>query len=85
MIAGDVALFSASCSACLLDQLVPFTQATTLTETIDWIVSPDRISPRESIILTGTPEHFVDDVSEMLLFIAKSVSFSITFDSNVSP
>jgi hypothetical protein len=68
---GDVVLFAASCSACLLDQLVPFNPLTQTPHPVDWIVPPEDISPQESVILSSTPEHFVDDVSEMLLFIAK--------------
>lgn len=66
----DVTLFSASCSACLLDQLVQFNPSQ-MSQTVDWIVPADQISAQEAVILSETPEHFVDDIAEMLLFISK--------------
>lgn len=67
---GDVTLFSTACSASLLDQLVQFNPSQ-LSHTSDWIVPIDRVSSQEAMVLSQTPEHFVDDVAEMLLFVAK--------------
>lgn len=67
---GDITLFNASCSACLLQQLVAF-DSSVQSQTVDWLVPVERISPKESAILSSTPEYFIDDIAEMLLFIAK--------------
>ena len=73
---GDVAMFCSACASSLLQKLnVSSTVNPAASIGEDWIVPIDRFSSCEKKILMGTPEHFVDDLAELLLFIAKYVIY----------
>mmetsp|Transcript_22473 Transcript_22473/g.32803 ORF Transcript_22473/g.32803 Transcript_22473/m.32803 type:complete len:1051 (+) Transcript_22473:62-3214(+) len=70
---SDVAMFCSACASSLLQKLnVSSTVNPAASIGEDWIVPIDRFSSCEKKILMGTPEHFVDDLAELLLFIAKT-------------
>ncbi|CAE7456350.1 PUB1, partial [Symbiodinium microadriaticum] len=76
---GDAAAFCSSCAASLLNELnrssssSPTTTSSAAVSSADeWVVTAERMTPREKQLLSGVPEHFVDDLAELLLFFAKT-------------
>lgn len=76
----------------LLDQLVMFCScaATKLMEALDysekssdflpnsiWLLSPEQLSENQKVLLLRLPEHFIDDIVSILLFVSKSMPQSL--------
>jgi ubiquitin conjugation factor E4 B len=67
----QLVLFSACCASKLLSVIGSSMSPRAISDSI-WLISPQDISEQQKVVLMRIPEHFVDDIVSILLFVSKT-------------